>query len=418
MVFLLSIFLILKKRRGAILYYPIIGTLLDIFKGYHLHNFVTENYRFWFLVILYFIYYFPYLKYRKSRPIMVFIIYLFVLLMFNPLTDSWRPSQISAVVNAASILFMFLIGYHYMDSMKKLKTLYHILLVNSLILYVYFIVIQLFPFELLRPDSSYSTVFKSHHFDYDIYTVSFTILITFFFRWNLTNKRERLINTFFLISNLILLIIFMKRWAIFCTFVGLLLYLFYSSKNMIPRIRSLSFIFVLTIIASFFFKDIIINQFANRGDKVSGFKEMKREGRTLDYINTYHYISTNDSAIRVIFGGNIFESRDFGMKYLNEVRNIHPDVLSLIYGVGFFGFFLYYYIYKWLFSKARKLFRESRQDLISRDLYSLVRVFLFVLLFISIAGGAVRVNTADSLAFFLIGASIKLIECNKKNLTA
>ena len=339
---------------------------------------------------------------------MVFIVYLVILLLFNPLTDSWKPSQITTTFNVSSILFMYLIGYHYIDSIAKLKKLYNILLINSVIIFVYFIVIQFFSFELVMLDQSYSDVFKTHHFDYDIYTVSFTFLFSFFFRWNLHRKGEKLINTFFLVSNFIILILFMKRWAIFCTVIGIVIY-FYNSGNTIKKLKSFSIVVIILTLTSLFFMDLISEQFLNRGVKVTGISEIESEGRFLDYINIYHYLTTNQSVLKMLVGGNLFESRDFGMKYLHQIRNIHPDLVALLYGTGFIGLFLYIYIYRWMYKKMQKIYNRGVKTNLTKDLKALFNVFIFTLLFASIAGGALRVTTANSLAFLLLGACTKII---------
>lgn len=414
LIFLWSIYILVKRGKHAILFYPIIGTLFDIFKGYFEHNFITENYRFIFLFLLLILFYIPYLNYKKGKPILHFIFFLFFLLLLNPLSDSWKPSQITSTVNVSSILFMYLVGYNYFDDFKKLKIFYNILVFNSFILFIYFIVIQFFDFELVAADSSYSETFKSHHFDYDIYTVSYTVLVSFFIRWNLSSKKEFILNTIIIALNLLLLIIFMKRWAIFCTFLGIFYYLRLSGE-FFKKTRSFSLVILISFFSAFLFSDIIVEQFKSRGNKVSGFESIETEGRTFDYLNMYHYIKTNKSMKEILIGGNLFESRDFGMKYLKEVRNIHPDILAILYGTGFLGLFLYYRIYFWLYKSIKIVTNSMDLKSRNRDLYSIFLVFVIVLLFISIAGGALRVTTADSIAFLFMGAVMRLIINNFEN---
>ena len=73
LIFILSLVIIISKKKEAILFYPIISTFYDITRGYFEHNYISENYRFIFLIIL-FIFHFRHLRLFYINPIIIYIL--------------------------------------------------------------------------------------------------------------------------------------------------------------------------------------------------------------------------------------------------------------------------------------------------------------------------------------------------------
>ena len=405
LVFILSLVLIISKKKEAILFYPIISTCYDITRGYFEHNFFTENYRFIFLIIL-FIFHFRHVRFFHAKSIVIFIFYLVILLFLNLFDDSWRPAQITSVFNVSSILLMFFIGYDYIDSLRKLKKLYVILIFNSLIIFCYFFIIQFEILDPLRADGTYSIGgFVAHHFDYDIYTVCVSLLFFVFCNLFLKSSKNSLINNFFIASSIILIVLFMKRWAILCTTIAFVVLKFYSIKKIKINIS----LFLMVLLSVFVFKDNILNQFEGRGEKVNSIQSIEQEGRFFDYIYMYDYFTTNKSFRELTIGTNLFESRDFGQKYFNELRNIHPDLLALLYGTGIIGLLLYLNIYLSLLKSIKKIYYNLKVSNINQEFKSFYYSLLIFMFIASIGGGALRVTTANSIVFLLIGGIQKII---------
>ena len=412
---LITFFLIIRNKKESVLTLFIAFTLYDIMRGYVVHNSITANYRYVLFFIVFFSYYSKSFTLKKSYTKFLFIFYILILQLLNLLSDQFRPQQIVTSINAISILLWYFVGAKYFNSFNKIFSFHKYVIVIAYIIIFYLVTIQFIDLKLYVPDSSYSIFFKSHHFDYNIYTITFITIILFFYSDFISNKRLKLLNDITIVLCLFLLILFLKRWAIIATIIGVLTYNYYSGsivKKFINLFKiSLNKFLILVVLLSTYLvtEDTLINQYDSRSSKISNIKNINYEGRFLDYVYMKDYIS-KIKPINLYFGSNeLWETREFGRKYLKEIRNIHPDFLALIYGTGVIGLFLYLLIYFEMISKIK----TGSLNLNLKKLNSLGLAIILTLLFICIGGGTIRVNTSSSLAFFIIGGILNLYKHEK-----
>lgn len=408
-----GLLLLVAKGRKTIFYFPIIGTAFDILYGYIESTPLNLGYRYLIFVPLIFIHL---LKSKISSHwyIYLFVAYLAFSFLIMLLGEYYQASQFLTLVNVLVILFMYIVGVTYFNSIKQLIYLNKTVSLSILLIIIYLIVIQFANPKLYVPDSSYSSFFITHHFDYNIYLVSFGIIILIFNHILIFKNKGTLLNTILFFTSFVLLILFMKRWAIFASLIGLAYY-FYKSDRIFKIYKNYIVFSVFTIvIVTSFLAERIIAQYEIRADKMT-LSVVQNEGRFLDYYFIGEYLVYDASVFEIIFGGNLFETRDFGMKYLQQYRNIHPDLLQILYGLGVIGFLIYYNIYLQIFLNLKRVLKKSYTDNITQNLGLIHTTLLIMLAFISLAGGAYRINTPDSIVFLYLGAIQGVVNSRIKN---
>ncbi len=413
-IFIIAFLLLLIKGKKTIYFFPIIGVAFDIFYAYVESTPINSIYKFLIYIPLIILHLFK-AKLSQFHFILIFIGYLTFVLLVSLGGEYYKPSQFITFFNVLVILLLYIVGATYFRSIQQIIKLNKSVALATFMIIVYLIIIQFIRFPLYVHDSSYSNFFKSDGFDYYIYTVSFAVIIFVFNHSINYNKRVfNLVNNILFFLSIVLLIVFMKRWAILASLIALLFF-FYKTNNFLKIYKSyiLYTIFFLLVTTSFL-ADRIISQYEVREKKMN-VGAFENEGRFLDYYFMGKYLTEDAKLGDILIGGNLFETRDFGLKYLKQYRNIHPDLLQILYGLGIIGFLLYYNIYLQIYLKMKKTISNMKINREEYYLKLLHTTFLIMLAFIAIGGGAYRINTPDSIAFLYLGA-IQGVLSNKHNL--
>jgi len=201
----------------------------------------------------------------------------------------------------------------------------------------------------------------------------------------------------------------MKRWAILCSFLGV--FVFLVNTNQIKKFffRYLLLFIVVGFLITMFFGNIFIQQLQNRNIKNNADYLKNEEGRSLDYIYFLKYIKDDGTINDILFGGSrLFDTRDFGLKYHGQYRNIHPDIISINYSLGFVGFLLYIFIISKIYINFKYSINNCFKKKHKLDIALFYSLYLMSI-FIFLGGGLFRETTSTSIAFIYLGAITNII---------
>lgn len=342
------------------------------------------------------------------------VFYFFIIvLVFTALNSSDYVRSYSNVLKIIIYSFMFGIGYAYIKRTLHIEKIFRAVFISMIILNVNFFLANLFKIGRTSYSDSIDFYAAGIHIG-ALNTLIFILLSSWFINYfNIKFKRILYFLSFVLF---IFMLISLKRSPIFLTVFGFVFLLFFSS-NLKSSIKNIVLISILTISLYPIYGELLENQFMNRKDYIS-VSSFENESRYQELIYFFDESSSARYSLKkLFFGSELFNSAGNYANGIFGLRELHTDHAKLLYGAGYFGFFIYMYtffiLFKYFFINKRliKISKVNINFIKNLNLYFFVIVFS--LFFVSFSEGLLAV-TFKALALLLLGSFSGFINSNSK----
>jgi hypothetical protein len=283
-----------------------------------------------FLITLYFN--LAYVKLSYFKAIYFYLAYLIITIVL--LSDNYS-SSFKSLMKFSTSLVLFPVAFSVLNSPIKLKKLYWILFILSVIYLFNLLVAN----TLNLGGSKYSDegIDVGNVFTDGLNSMAYTIVATpvmiYFFP-----KRKYIILTA-MIFVFLMVLIQLKRISILATFVGLFIFLLlYKQKS--KAIVGLALGGLIFSALFPFYADVFEAQLEKREQKLN-VSNLEGEGRIMEF--TWILSDLTESNSKLLFGHNLFNSPGNYKNPLSSERQIHNDYNALLHGSGLVGlvFFLF-----------------------------------------------------------------------------
>lgn len=361
-------------------------------------------------LIIYFKFYFSTLI-KDFKPIFLFFILVLILIPFSSKIITSLNGSIKIIITYS----MLPIGFYFFKTRKALERLN-----NSLFWVIFFVVINFILANIFQiGHTSYSKYAEFYAGGFHVgalNTLALCLILVMFIYKSIDIKKKGML--FVLIPLLLIfLVLSMKRAPIFASFLGLIIFFWYSKvKGTIIKII-LAFA-TLIILAYPFYAHILEEQLFSR-EKQLQINVIEKEKRYLEIgMVTDDIIYSSDLSI-FLFGKEIFNTIGNYAGGTFGPRALHTDIALILNSTGIIGFVLFIYIYFFIFNKFRKLEKNadrfiSQDDILYLSLKPLFYSLFIVSLAISFSEGILAV-TYRSVLFIYLGAIMGTYENILKN---
>lgn len=384
-----------KQKIHFVLAIPIINVVADSTQNYFSPGLASPGYIRALLLLLFIMLYFK--DFLRKNSITYLIIFSLLYYLILSLFSSNFSYTLSIFLKFLIATLMFPIGYYYINSMHKLKTLLKIM-IWVLGLYVISLIVSNI-FNLGSSDYIDNTVY------FGAGRVNITkgiifILIIFPAILKFENQRtNRYIYLILFIIGLIFVFLGVKRSAILGLLIGYLIYLFftpYKTKFIKSFVALLAFIYLLSpLYYETLEKRIIVRKDEGRFDINQAAKEEAR----IKELQTVSNAFREGNLSYKFFGAELFN----GQAYFKTKRILHTDYATMLAGSGLIGFILFMIIYLMMITLNLKFLRKvDNQDI--KNILSISLGLIFALMMVGVAG-TVQEISLRGIVFLFCGAS-------------
>ncbi len=225
------------------------------------------------------------------------------------------------------------------------------------------------------------------------------VLLPLYFFYNKNNTKKWL---FLLLCSISLVFVFAsgRRTAILVMIIGYLVFLFFY-RNKSTGLKYLILLVLFGGISVSFFIGDIITRFESRNRGLST-EVIEQEARTREIPVAFDLVMSFEEPIHSLLGKDMYA--DYGLVPGAGVRRpLHTDYARVLYGMGIFGFVIYFgFLFNTFFQcyKSRNYYLTEDKD---KLLYSTLMMLIIFKLSVTYTGG-LHVISYNSLLFGLIGA--------------
>lgn len=301
----------------------------------------------------------------------------------------------------------------------KIKTINQLMRINhSIVIFSIILIANMFIsniFIIGRSDYTYSTDYVAGSLvdSYNVFTYSLLVLpiVSYF-----SKKKEKRKIFILGIILFILLILTIKRIAIFGAIIGFLLYFLFTGE-FTKYLKRFLLIGIILLIFSPFYYGLLLSRFEVRAEKGTFTNEFyEKESRFLETIYVWSKVLSFSEIDFSIFGKDPFNTvGTYGSSSEFGIREIHVDYNKIVFSTGLLGLFLYFFFHWQIFSN----FRKSQHFGDNIPHYKIMRATFFVLLilsfFTSIAGQMQHI-AFRSIIFIYLGSINGIVTFNRNNL--
>lgn len=300
---------------------------------------------------------------------------------------------------------MFPLGYYIINNFKKLKLLNNSIILMMVILIINFVISNYFGIGVAAYTDSkeFLTGNLADHWNTLTYSLLVTPLIIY-------TTRNRVLLYILSIVLLILLIVSLKRIAIFGLVFGYIIFFINEKKKKQKIIYGLTLI-ALTISMYPLYKSNLTKRFEARSEKLSNMSEsIFVEGRYLETFVVWNETFSFDFPMKSLFGLQPFNSvGNYGNGSFLD-RQIHVDYNLILNTTGIIGLILYLLLFIFIY-KSYKLYKRQiinkGQGNFYFDRLNSVFQMLFLTQFITSISGDMWIVTFRSIIFIYLGAIIR-----------
>lgn len=212
----------------------------------------------------------------------------------------------------------------------------------------------------------------------------------------------------------IVVVVSMKRTAMFTLFVGMLSYQFFcfiygkSLKRLFRfHLKYLTNFFLLILLFSpFFLSYFFINLEARQNTFERAREDITGEGRIAEFIYITDEILRSDKTLTLLFGKETFNLVGTYANGRFGPRQIHGDYSILLNGTGVMGCLVWFLIHLYLILKIISLKRNSHKNGISTVLYS-IYLSSFLVYCISMGSGVFDLVISSSFFYASLGGGLR-----------
>jgi hypothetical protein len=379
---------LLKKNKNFIFLVvsiPVINIILDMVMNFYPSikgpvGFVRFAYM--TLIILLFVKKFGLKKTDLNKTILFFSIYITVVSFFssNPI-----DSFIDGPLKISLSLLMIPVGIQF--GMIKQNAMIKPILLLILLLLLNYVLSQIFKLGI--------SIYDQDSFYTGGATASAPVIIAtgLMVVFNSFNKKtlpyNNVVIAVIVAASIFVILLSVKRGAIFSLFAALFVYLLFSGKKITTLIRIVFIGLILLVILSYN-SDVLEKRIEARSTERN---ELQNEGR---YRETFYVIDElkSYSLLNILFGKEAFNSGVVMKKYFGRERRLHVDYNILLNGTGLLGFVAYFYLIFLIFKKAIDLKNKQhkfqispRNSIVIKENFSLVMSLIVLSLVMSFSGG-------------------------------
>lgn len=226
--------------------------------------------------------------------------------------------------------------------------------------------------------------------------------------YNLKELPYKKIFIFGLIAIIItIILISMKRGAIVALFLGIIVYVSFSSKRK-KLFAVLTFLLLLAFVVFNQFSDVFSKRLNSRTTERNSIENESR------YMETFYVFEEleNFNLVNLSFGKEAFNSEVPMRKYFGRARQLHVDYNIILHGTGILGLLFYFYLFKTFYNSARDYKKKGvhffdnpiAQQKMSEH-FSLIISIIALSLTMSLSGGlqfvSYRIMLFLTLGFFI-----------------
>lgn len=345
--------------------------LFDMFDGFYKDYKVFAAIRYIIPLCLLTIYIFKNDVLKKTDLVfLLFIIFLFALLIFNPGDFLLSAKTTLSIVISVSML---LIGRHLGQKNDFIKAFepYNRFLLIIVPFYIFYA-------NIFHIGQSYSNNFTTGFMDTSrMYIVPIVVFMGVHYVLN-NKKNNAFIKTLditFIGINLIILIITTRRTSIGMLLGAMVIYILLNRRS-IFKMALIFFFLVSSLILSYPLYEKKLNAQLAERERIQHFDTYENEGRYLESLFILNYHKRTKDPVQLFFGIKLFDSLDFGTKYFGYDRTIHSDINMIFFSTGLIGLIVFS-----LFFGHYLLLGNGKMLPINKKLfYPLLIMFLIVLI--------------------------------------
>jgi hypothetical protein len=225
------------------------------------------------------------------------------------------------------------------------------------------------------------------------------IIIFFAIHYSLTIKNKswliKLIDILFIVFNICIILINTRRTCILMLVAAILIYLIYN-RRLFVKAFMLFIVLVATLVLSYPLYEAKLTAQLERRERIESLDTYEEEGRYLETFYILDYHKENKDLAALLFGVQLFDTYDFGIKYFGRDRPIHSDINMIFFSTGIVGLLLFISFFYLYFFKRNRFILGFNKKLY----YPLLVMFLIVL----IPGRFIGTLTYSPLLMLLLAA--------------
>ena len=347
------------------------------------------------------------IKYNQNNKFfsmsIIFSVYVLITCLFS--SDILRSLSISLKI-IISIL-SFSIGFGYFNSFSRLKILNHANLVVLVILLFNFILSTLFGIGYDTYTGEDDFLAGNLSDSWNIFTYSLMASPLLLLQFNKQNTKKILIQSL-LFTNLIIMVLSLKRIAVIGVLVGGLIY-GYFNFNLFKHIKTV-FIVLIVLISTFpIYQDTLLKRFDSRSDRFQK-GALEEEARYMETGFVWSEIARFENPIKVLFGLEGFNSVGNYADGKFGDRNLHIDYNLIANTVGIVGLILYIMIFVQLVLKfySFKIASEKIPEILYKPLKGLFWAMILTQ-FVTSFSGQMYLTTFRMIIFIYLGAILGIM---------
>ncbi len=346
--------------------------------------------------------YFVFTLYPRNFPSRVILSSIFYLLFLVPFSTN-IPFSLFGVLKFSLGVFMFPVGYYFINTPEKYRTLMKSLLV-ALVIYLIFIVISN-ALSLGKYDYAVGTFYfgsGSVNITKDIFVLVLMAPVCFILFPSSRNWLILLFTIGFLVA-----VVGIKRSVLISTILSVLIYLYKTGfrSNQVRFVLGGTFLIVMILVIFPSVYALFVKRINAREDQLTleekKIEKEQRYGETTLVLKNW----ADGSLAFKLFGSEPFNDR----QYYKAIRMLHTDYMVMLNGTGAVGIFFWFFIYAAIFmekAKYRKIIRSYRL-LIEID--AIFLALLFSQLFMSVSSTVYAISLRGFI-FLFWGASLSLMK--------
>ncbi|QHL88823.1 hypothetical protein GU926_15875 [Nibribacter ruber] len=160
----------------------------------------------------------------------------------------------------------------------------------------------------------------------------------------ITNKNKTALlkatDALFILMNMCILLINTRRTALGMLFLALVVYAYFN-RQMLFKLVALFCVLVVALVVSYPLYEARLTAQLEKRDRIQDLDTYEEEGRVLETMYIMDYHQKKDRPLQIFFGVQLFDTREFGIKYFGHDRPIHSDLNMLFFSTGLVGLLMF-----------------------------------------------------------------------------
>jgi len=339
----------------------------------------------------------------------LYCLYIFLLIFASP--DVFTSLRISSKVILSFLMFPF--GYYVVKDWGRLSALNRSLIISGGLFILNFLVSQYFGIGV----SDYT---KSNDFLLGSLADSWNIVVYILLLMpaiTLTERNDQLMLSAMFVVLAILMTIGLKRIAILGVLAGYTYYAIFLFRFSFTTVVKIAFVVLLVTIGIAANYELLETRFFARGEKMGSdiVYVLQQEGRFAETLAVWGEIFRFEQPIDVLFGLTPFNSvGNYGFQF--GERQLHIDYNLIVNTLGVSGLIGYFLMFALIWFQFFKLKRGLVNAGTTVTTLTAVFTCIFAVQFLTSFGGQMYSFTFRALIFLYLGAILRLLSEEKRQL--